>query len=149
MISFSLSLFPNFFYHHRYSRYEVKGIRENQARVLFAGNNFWGRTLAAVSSSNDPTAFKGFGPYMPGFAIVEYNNVAALEAEFKKDSENIAAFMVEPIQGEAGGKFEVAFPSPSLSVFMLSIQVQIVGTLKLKLIFMSPHSQLLYRMMGT
>eukprot|EP00979_Chaetoceros_neogracilis_P002123 scaffold378_cov270-Chaetoceros_neogracile.AAC.12 len=82
--------------------YEVKGIRENQARVLFAGNNFWGRTLAAVSSSNDPTAFKGFGPYMPGFAIVEYNNVAALEAEFKKDSENIAAFMVEPIQGEAG-----------------------------------------------
>jgi acetylornithine/succinyldiaminopimelate/putrescine aminotransferase len=58
---------------------------------------------------------------MPGFAIVEYNNVAALEAEFKKDSENIAAFMVEPIQGEAGGKLEVAFPSPSLSVIMLSI----------------------------
>jgi ornithine--oxo-acid transaminase len=82
--------------------YDVKGIPENEARVLFAGNNFWGRTLAAISSSSDPTAFTGFGPYMPGFSTVEYNNLAALEAEFEKDGANIAAFMVEPIQGEAG-----------------------------------------------
>lgn len=82
--------------------YDVKGIPENQARVIFAGNNFWGRTLAAISSSNDPTAFKGFGPYMPGFSSVRYNNLAELEAEFDRDGANIAAFMVEPIQGEAG-----------------------------------------------
>lgn len=82
--------------------YDVKGIPEGEARVIFADNNFWGRTLAAVSSSNDPTAFKGFGPFMPGFSNVAYNNLAELEAEFKKDGHNIAAFMVEPIQGEAG-----------------------------------------------
>ena len=82
--------------------YDVKGIPENQARVIFAGNNFWGRTLAAISSSNDPTAYTGFGPYMPGFSSVKYNDLASLEAEFEKDGANIAAFMVEPIQGEAG-----------------------------------------------
>lgn len=82
--------------------YDVKGVPENQARVLFAGNNFWGRTLAAISSSCDPTAKTGFGPYMPGFSSVRYNNLEELEAEFKKDAANIAAFMVEPIQGEAG-----------------------------------------------
>jgi len=82
--------------------YDVKGVPKNQARVIFAGNNFWGRTLAAISSSSDPTAFTGFGPYMPGFSSVKYNNLEALEAEFKKDADNIAAFMVEPIQGEAG-----------------------------------------------
>jgi len=82
--------------------YEVKGIPEGKARVLFANNNFWGRTLAAVSSSDDPTAFSGYGPYMPGFSNVEYGNVQALEAILKEDGDNIAAFMVEPIQGEAG-----------------------------------------------
>ena len=82
--------------------YDVKGVPTNKARVIFAGNNFWGRTLAAISSSSDPTAFTGFGPYMPGFSNVEYNNLEELEAEFKKDGANIAAFMVEPIQGEAG-----------------------------------------------
>lgn len=82
--------------------YDVKGVPENKARVLFAGNNFWGRTLAAISSSSDPTAFKGFGPYMPGFSSVRYNNLAELEVEFDRDGANIAAFMVEPIQGEAG-----------------------------------------------
>lgn len=82
--------------------YDVKGIPKDKARVLFAGNNFWGRTLAAISSSNDPTAFKGFGPYMPGFSNVRYNNLQELEAEFEKDGDHIAAFMVEPIQGEAG-----------------------------------------------
>ncbi|KAL7579625.1 hypothetical protein ACA910_007988 [Epithemia clementina (nom. ined.)] len=82
--------------------YEVKGIPENQARVLFPNQNFWGRTLAAVSSSDDPTAFQGYGPYMPGFTNVPYNDLDALEKELEKDSDNIAAFMVEPIQGEAG-----------------------------------------------
>ena len=56
----------------------------------------------SISSSSDPTAFTGFGPYMPGFSSVRYNNLQELEAEFKKDGANIAAFMVEPIQGEAG-----------------------------------------------
>ena len=65
--------------------YAVKGIEEDQARVLFANNNFWGRTLAAISSSNDPTAYKQFGPYMPGFSSVGYNNLAALEKELEAD----------------------------------------------------------------
>ena len=82
--------------------YQVKGVAPNKARCLFANNNFWGRTLAAVSSSNDPTAFNEFGPYMPGFTSVPYNDLGSLEMEFQKDAENIAAFMVEPIQGEAG-----------------------------------------------
>mmetsp|Transcript_30028 Transcript_30028/g.35674 ORF Transcript_30028/g.35674 Transcript_30028/m.35674 type:complete len:462 (-) Transcript_30028:94-1479(-) len=82
--------------------YDVKGIPEDKARVIFADNNFWGRTLAAVSSSTDPTASKGFGPFMPGFSNVGYNNLPDLEAEFERDGQNIAAFMVEPIQGEAG-----------------------------------------------
>lgn len=80
--------------------YNVKGIAENQARVIFAEGNFWGRTLAAISSSTDPSSFKGFGPYMPGFGLVPYNDLAALENELK--DANVAAFMVEPIQGEAG-----------------------------------------------
>lgn len=82
--------------------YEIKGIAPNKARVLFANQNFWGRTLAAISSSNDPTAIKGFGPYMPGFSNVPFNDLGSLESEFEKDAENIAAFMVEPVQGEAG-----------------------------------------------
>lgn len=82
--------------------YEIKGIPKDQARILFANSNFWGRTLAAVSSSDDPTAYSNYGPFMPGFTNVEYNNLEALEAELEKDCENIAAFMVEPIQGEAG-----------------------------------------------
>mmetsp|Transcript_62916 Transcript_62916/g.153178 ORF Transcript_62916/g.153178 Transcript_62916/m.153178 type:complete len:447 (+) Transcript_62916:131-1471(+) len=82
--------------------YMVKGIAPNKARILFANNNFWGRTMAAISSSNDPTAYNHFGPYMPGFSSVPYNDLGSLEMEFMKDAENIAAFMVEPIQGEAG-----------------------------------------------
>ncbi len=80
--------------------YAVKGIPENQAKVIFAEGNFWGRTLAAISSSTDPSSFKGFGPYMPGFGLVPYNDLAALENVLKDP--NVAAFMVEPIQGEAG-----------------------------------------------
>lgn len=80
--------------------YMKKGIPENKARIIFANGNFWGRTLAAISSSDDPTSFKGFGPFMPGYDLVPYNNLTALEEELKDP--NVCAFMVEPIQGEAG-----------------------------------------------
>lgn len=82
--------------------YQVKGIESNTARVIFAKGNFWGRTLSAVSSSTDPTSSNNFGPFMPGFDIVPYNDLPALEAIFKEHHKSIAAFMVEPIQGEAG-----------------------------------------------
>ena len=80
--------------------YMKKGITENKARIIFAKGNFWGRTLAAISSSDDPTSYKGFGPYMPGYDLIPYNNIDALETELKDP--NVCAFMVEPIQGEAG-----------------------------------------------
>lgn len=80
--------------------YVKKGIPENKAKIIFAEGNFWGRTLAAISSSTDPSSYKGFGPYMPGFELVPYNDIAALERVFQ--DKNVAAFMVEPIQGEAG-----------------------------------------------
>lgn len=80
--------------------YTKKGIEENKAIIVFAEGNFWGRTMAAISASTDPSSYKGFGPFMPGFITVPYNNLAALEESFQ--DKNIAAFMVEPIQGEAG-----------------------------------------------
>lgn len=80
--------------------YKVKGIEENKAKILFAENNFWGRTLAAVSSSTDPTAYRDYGPYLPGFEVVNYNDLNALEKAL--EDPNVAGFMVEPIQGEAG-----------------------------------------------
>ena len=80
--------------------YMKKGIPENKARIIFANGNFWGRTLAAISSSDDPLSYKGFGPYMPGYSLIPYNDLGALEHEFQDT--NVAAFMVEPIQGEAG-----------------------------------------------
>ncbi len=80
--------------------YDVKGVKENQAKIIFARGNFWGRTLAAISSSTDPSSYTGFGPYMPGYELVDYNDLAALETALKDP--NTAAFMVEPIQGEAG-----------------------------------------------
>ncbi|MDG1098753.1 MAG: ornithine--oxo-acid transaminase [Bacteroidia bacterium] len=80
--------------------YEVKGVAANQAKVVFAENNFWGRTIAAVSSSSDPDCSTNFGPFTPGFSMVPYNDLAALESEISDP--NTAAFMVEPIQGEAG-----------------------------------------------
>lgn len=81
--------------------YDVKKIADNQATVLFVEGNFWGRTMAAISSSNDPSSYAGFGPYMPGFKLIPYNDLNRLEEEFKANP-NIAAFMFEPIQGEAG-----------------------------------------------
>ena len=80
--------------------YKVKGVPENKAKILFAENNFWGRTLAAVSSSTDPSAYNDYGPYLPGFEIVKYNDLEALEKAL--EDPNVAGFMVEPIQGEAG-----------------------------------------------
>lgn len=80
--------------------YKVKGIKPNKAKILFAENNFWGRTLAAVSSSTDPSAFNDYGPYLPGFEIVKYNDLQDLERAL--EDPNVAGFMVEPIQGEAG-----------------------------------------------
>ena len=80
--------------------YLKKNIPENKARIIFAKGNFWGRTLAAISSSDDPSSYKGFGPYMPGYDLIPYNDLVALEKELKDP--NVCAFMVEPIQGEAG-----------------------------------------------
>lgn len=80
--------------------YKVKGVPENKAKILFAENNFWGRTLAAVSSSTDPSAYDDYGPYLPGFEIIKYNDLNALEKALQDP--NVAGFMVEPIQGEAG-----------------------------------------------
>ncbi len=80
--------------------YVNKGIPENTAVILFAENNFWGRTLAAISASSDPLSYKNFGPYMPGFELVAYNDLATLEKALQNPA--VAAYMVEPIQGEAG-----------------------------------------------
>jgi len=80
--------------------YTVKGIPQYEAKIIFAEGNFWGRTLAAISSSTDPDCKNGFGPYMPGYVLIPYNDIKALEKEL--EDPNVAAFMVEPIQGEAG-----------------------------------------------
>tara|TARA_Y100001934_G_C12358915_1_gene779574 strand:+ start:1193 stop:2446 length:1254 start_codon:yes stop_codon:yes gene_type:complete len=80
--------------------YKVKGIEKNKAKILFAEGNFWGRTLAACSTSTDPDCFEDFGPFMPGFEIIPYNDLESLKTALS--DENVAGFMVEPIQGEAG-----------------------------------------------
>ena len=80
--------------------YLKKKIPHNEARIVFANGNFWGRTLAAISSSDDPSSYKDFGPYMPGYDIIPYNDLISLEEKLK--NHNTAAFMIEPIQGEAG-----------------------------------------------
>lgn len=80
--------------------YLHKNIPDEQARIVFVEGNFWGRTLAAISTSTDPTCKAGFGPYMPGFDVIPYNDVPALEKALKNP--NVAGFMFEPIQGEAG-----------------------------------------------
>ena len=80
--------------------YEVKKVPKNQAKIVFVTGNFWGRTLAAISSSNDPISTTNFGPFMPGYELIPYNNLNALKESLKDP--NVAAFMVEPIQGEAG-----------------------------------------------
>jgi len=80
--------------------YQIKGIPTNQAKIIVAEGNFWGRTLAAISASTDPSSFENFGPFLPGFIKIPYNDIPALELALQDP--NVAAFMVEPIQGEAG-----------------------------------------------
>lgn len=80
--------------------YEVKGVEENEAKIIVCEGNFHGRTTTIVSFSNDPDARRNFGPYTPGFVKIPYNDIDALEEALKDD--NVAGFLVEPIQGEAG-----------------------------------------------
>ena len=80
--------------------YEEKKIPKDSAKIVFVEGNFWGRTLGAISSSTDPSSTNGFGPFMPGYEIIPYNDLEALKNSLKDP--NVAAFMVEPIQGEAG-----------------------------------------------
>ena len=80
--------------------YLVKGIEKNKAKIIFVSGNFWGRTLAAISSSDDPLSTNDFGPFMPGYEIIKYNDLQSLERSLQDP--NVGAFMVEPIQGEAG-----------------------------------------------
>jgi len=81
--------------------YEVKGIHENEAEIIVCENNFHGRTTTIISFSNDPVARKNFGPYTEGFIKIEYDNLKALQ-EALESTKNVAGFLVEPIQGEAG-----------------------------------------------
>ncbi|HEY0298374.1 MAG TPA: aminotransferase class III-fold pyridoxal phosphate-dependent enzyme, partial [Arachidicoccus sp.] len=87
--------------------YKVKGIPTNEAKIVTAGNNFHGRTISIISFSSDADSKKEFGPYTPGFISIAYNDLETLEAFFIQDK-NIAAFLIEPIQGEAG----VIVPDP-------------------------------------
>ncbi|MGE4287739.1 MAG: ornithine--oxo-acid transaminase [Salinivirgaceae bacterium] len=80
--------------------YMKKGIPANQAKIVCCNENFHGRTITIISMSTDPDAYEGYGPYTPGFVKVPYNNLEALENELKDP--NVAGFLVEPIQGEAG-----------------------------------------------
>ncbi|MFC2126625.1 ornithine--oxo-acid transaminase [Bacteroidota bacterium] len=80
--------------------YEVKGVEDNRAKIIFAENNFHGRTLGAISASTDPLSRKGFGPYVPELEIIPFNNIDALAKAL--EDPNVAGFLVEPIQGEAG-----------------------------------------------
>lgn len=82
--------------------YEVKGITENAAKIIVCENNFHGRTTTIISFSNDPDANENYGPYTPGFVKIPYNDLESLRTVLENDSENVAAFLVEPIQGEAG-----------------------------------------------
>jgi ornithine--oxo-acid transaminase len=81
--------------------YEVKGIEENKAEIIVCENNFHGRTTTIISFSNDPVAREHFGPFTDGFIKIEYDNLSALENALKNNP-NVAGFLVEPIQGEAG-----------------------------------------------
>lgn len=81
--------------------YRVKKVPNQKGTIVFAKGNFWGRSLAALSASTDPNCFNDFGPYMPLFDKVPYNDLTALENKFKEDP-NVVGFMMEPIQGEAG-----------------------------------------------
>ncbi len=80
--------------------YEVKGIKDKKAKIIVPENNFHGRTLLAISASTDPSSYKGFGPFVPNFVVIPYNDLKALSAAL--DDKDVCGFLVEPIQGEAG-----------------------------------------------
>ncbi len=80
--------------------YKVKGVPEGHAKIIFVEGNFHGRTLGAISASTDPDSRKGFGPYMPGYVVIPYNDLPALQNALLDPT--VAGFLVEPIQGEAG-----------------------------------------------
>ncbi|HEY7751242.1 MAG TPA: ornithine--oxo-acid transaminase [Ignavibacteriaceae bacterium] len=80
--------------------YTVKGIKENKAKIIFCEGNFHGRTMTAVSASNDPDCRDEYGPYLPGIELIPFNDIPALQKAL--EDPNVAAFLVEPIQGEAG-----------------------------------------------
>ncbi len=80
--------------------YDIKGVKENEAKLIFADGNFHGRTIAAISASTDPSSYTGFGPYIPGYITIPFNDLTALEKALQ--DKNVAGFIVEPIQGEAG-----------------------------------------------
>lgn len=80
--------------------YEVKGVEQDKAVILVCSENFHGRTLNVISFSTDPSSKANFGPYMPGYQVVEYNSIPALQEALQ--NKNVVAFMAEPIQGEAG-----------------------------------------------
>lgn len=82
--------------------YQVKGVEENEAIIVTCKNNFHGRTISIISFSNDDNAKKEYGPYTPGFEVIDYNDSEALKKILEEKGKNIAAFLVEPIQGEAG-----------------------------------------------
>jgi len=81
--------------------YNVKGVEHDKASIIMANGNFWGRSITASGACDDPSRYTGFGPFTPGFPLVDYNDVDAVEAMFKADP-NIVGIMVEPIQGEGG-----------------------------------------------
>jgi ornithine--oxo-acid transaminase len=110
--------------------YLKKGIPDGKAKIIFAGQNFHGRTLTVISASSDPSSRSGFGPYMPGFDVIEYDNVEALENALISDP-FIAGFIVEPIQGEAGVKVpkagylkEVAKLCKAANVLLIADEIQ-------------------------
>ncbi len=80
--------------------YKVRGVPVNEAKIIFAAGNFHGRTLGVISASVDPDATRDYGPYMPGYIVIPYNDLAALEEALQEPG--VAGFIVEPIQGEAG-----------------------------------------------
>lgn len=80
--------------------YDVKGIPADQAKIIVCDNNFHGRTITIVTLSNDPSSYAGFGPFTPGFVRIPYDDIPALEEALKDP--NVAGFLLEPIQGEAG-----------------------------------------------
>src|SRR5690625_7633310 len=84
--------------------YDVKGVANNKAEIIVCENNFHGRTMAAISISSDADNKRGFGPLLPGFKIIPYGDITALKAAI---NENTAAFLVEPIQGEAGDNIQI------------------------------------------